>query len=181
MCDILCTADDIESTLSHQTSIFMIPHPLQAWHHAPCIRHFNHCIFFITTSPLISHPLWNDITATFSVTSYELYITSHPIVMSSHYCTYDTITSTYETTSSMYGNIYTIHETSQPESVSSHPPYRPHHTHSLYDITLAMYVESFALYKTSHPHFMTSNHDVCIITATIFDIVSTVSLSSHPL
>ena len=65
--------------------------------------------------------------------------------------------------------------------MSSHPPYRQHHKHSLYDITLAIYVASFALYKTSHPHFMTSNHRVYIITATILDIVSTMSVSSHPL
>ena len=45
--------------------------------------------------------------------------------------------------------------TSEPLSVSSHPKYRQHHTHSLYDITLAICVASFALYKTSHPHFMT--------------------------
>ena len=53
--------------------------------------------------------------------------------------------------------------------------------HSLYDITLAIYVAPFALYRTSHPHFMISNHHVYVITATIFDIVSTVSVSSHPL
>ena len=65
--------------------------------------------------------------------------------------------------------------------MSSHPLYRQHHTHSLYDITLAIYVASFALYETSHPHFMTSNHRVYVFMASIFDIVSTVSVSSHPL
>ena len=40
---------------------------------------------------------------------------------------------------------------------------------------------SFALYKISHPHFMTSNHHFYDITPTIFDIISTVSVSSHPL
>ena len=59
--------------------------------------------------------------------------------------------------------------------------YREHHTHSLYDITLAISVASFALYKTSHPHFMTSNHGLYVITPTILDIVSTVSVSPHPL
>ena len=38
---------------------------------------------------------------------------------------------------------------------------------------------SFTLYKTSHPHFLTSNHHFEDITATILDIVSTVSVSSH--
>ena len=161
-----------------------------------CIRHCTHCIFVIASSPLISHPLLNDNTPTYSVTSYALYRSSHPILMSSHYCTYDIKTSTYVTTSSMYGNIYTIHETSQPLSVSSHPLYRQHHTHSLYDITLAMCVASVALYKTSHPHFMTSDHRVFLITPTILDscplylchhlhctddITPTVSLRSHPL
>ena len=156
-------------------------HPLQAWYHAQCIRHCTHFIFVITTSLLISHPVSYDITPTFCVISYALYITWYPVLMSSHYCTYGIKTSIYETTSSMQGNIYTIHETSQPLSVSSHPLYRQHHTHSLYDITLSICVGSFALYKTSHPHFMTSNHRVYIITPTIFDIVPTVSVSSHPL
>ena len=62
--------------------------------------------------------------------------------------------------------------------MSSHPLYRQHHTHSLYDITLSICVASFALYKTSHPHFMSSNHRVYVITPNIFDIVSTVSVSS---
>ena len=101
MCGILCTADDIAYTLSHQTTVFMTSHPLQAWHHTPCIRHCTHCIFVITTSPLISHPLLNDITPSYCVTSYGLYRTSHPILMSSQYCTYDITASIYETTSSM--------------------------------------------------------------------------------
>ena len=67
----------------------------------PCIRHCTHCIFVITTSPLISHPLLNDITPTFCVTSYALYRTSYPIIMSSLSRTYDITTSNYETTSSM--------------------------------------------------------------------------------
>ena len=72
LCDILCTADDIAYTLSHQTTVFMISHPLQASHHTPCIRHCTHFNFVITSSPLISHPLLNDITPTFCVTSYAL-------------------------------------------------------------------------------------------------------------
>ena len=156
-------------------------HPLQAWYHTPCIRHCTHCIFVITTSPLISHPLLNVITPTFSVTSYALFITSHPIRMSSYYCTYDITTSIYETTSSMEDNLYFIHETSQPVSLSSHPLYRHYHTHSLYDITLAICVSLFALYKTSYPHFMTTNCRVYVITPTIFDIMSTLFVSSHPL
>ena len=98
MYDILCIADDNARTLSHQTTVFMISHPLQAWHHTPCIRHCTHCIYVIRPSPLTSHPPLYDITPTFCMTSYDLYITSHPILMSSHYCTYDI-------TASIYGDI----------------------------------------------------------------------------
>ena len=101
MCDIICTTHDITSTLSHQATILMVSHPLQAWHHTPSIRHFTHCIFVITTSLLITQALLNDITPTFCVTSYALYRPSHPILTSSHYCTYDITTSIYQTTSSM--------------------------------------------------------------------------------
>ena len=91
----------ITSTLSHQTTVFMMSYPLPSWHHTPCIRHCTHCIFVITNSLLISHPLLYDILPTFCVISYALYITSHPILMSSHYSTYDIRTSIYESTSCM--------------------------------------------------------------------------------
>ena len=38
----------------------------------------------------------------------------------------------------------------------------------------------FALYKTSHPHIMTSIHRFYDTTPTTFDIVSTISVPSHP-
>ena len=101
MCDIICTTDDITSTLSHQTTVFMMSHPLQAWHQTHCIRHCTHCIFVIRTSPLLSYPPLYDIIRSICVTSYALYITSYQLLMSSHYSTYDSTTSIYETTSSM--------------------------------------------------------------------------------
>ena len=92
--------------------------------------------------------------------------------------------------------------TSQPLNMKPHPvcrtTYTLHmrhyshylcpHTHCIKNITptlcittLAICVASFALYKTSHPHFMTSDHRVFLVTPTILDIVSTVSVSSPPL
>ena len=73
----ICTTDDITSPLSHQTTAFVMSHPLQAWHHTNFFRHHSHCIFVMTTSPLISYPLLYDIIPTLCVTSYALYITSH--------------------------------------------------------------------------------------------------------
>ena len=88
MRDIICTKDDITSTLSQETVVFMMSHPLQAWHHTHCIRHHTHCIFVMKTSPLLSYPLLYDIIPTLCVTSYALYITSYQLLMSSHYCTW---------------------------------------------------------------------------------------------
>ena len=112
MYDIICAPEDVTSALTHQATIFMTSHPLQAWHHTPCIRHRTNCIFVITTSSLISHPLLYDI-PTICVTSYALYITSYPLLMSSHYCICDSTTLTYETTFSTQFKIYTIQVTSQ--------------------------------------------------------------------
>ena len=142
MYDIICATKDVTSTPSHQVTIFMTSHPLQAWHHSPCIRHRTNCIFVITTSPLISHPLLNDITPTICVTSYALYITSYPLLMSSHYCTYDSTTLAYDTTSSMQFKIYTIRVTWQSQICviitmvlrASHPLFVWHHTRHMYSI-----------------------------------------------
>ena len=87
MYDIIWATEDVTSTLSHKATIFLTSHTLQASHHTPCIIHRTNCIFVITTSPLISHPLLYDITPSICVISYALYITSHPKLMSSHYCT----------------------------------------------------------------------------------------------
>ena len=142
---IICTTEDVTSTLSQQATIFMTSHPLQAWHHTPCIRHCTNSIFFITTSPLLSHPLLYHITSTICVTSYALYITSYPLLMSSHYCTYDSAALTYKTTSSMQFKIYTIPLTSHSLVCvitltvlrASHPLF--------YDISLGIGIASFAL------------------------------------
>ena len=142
MYDIICATEDVTSSLSHQATIFMTLHPLQAWHHSPCFRHRTNCNFVITTSPMISHPLLYDITPTICVTSYALYITSYPLLMSSHYSTYDSTTLTYETTSSMLFKIYTIPVTSQwlvcvitPTVLrASHPLFVWHHTRHRYNI-----------------------------------------------
>ena len=58
MYGIICTKEDVTFTLSHQATIFLTSHPLQAWHLTPCIRDGTNCIFVITTSPRISHPFF---------------------------------------------------------------------------------------------------------------------------
>ena len=146
MCDIICTTDDITYTLTHQTTVFMMSHPLRAWHHNHRIKHRTHCVFVITTSPMISYPLFFDIIPTICVTSYELYITSYPMLMSSHYCNYDITASVYETTSNMRAT-YTL-------NMWHHSHYLCHHTHCIDNITPTICATSYALYISSYPLLM---------------------------
>ena len=141
----LCTADDNAPTLSHQTTVFKMSHPLQAGQHSPCIRHRTHCIYVIKPSPLTSHPLLYDITSTFFVTAYELYIRAHPILMSSQYCTYDITVSIYETTSSRRPT-YTL-------NMSHHSHYLCHHTHCIDNITPTLFMTSYSPYVWHRFHY----------------------------
>ena len=172
MCDIY----NITSSLSLQATIFMTSHPLQTWHHTPCIRHRTNCIFVITTSPLLY-----DIIPTICVTSYALYITSYPILMSSHYSNYDSTNLTYETTSRMQFKIYTIHVTSQsifcviiPTVLrASHTLFVWHHTQHKHNIFCTIEDITSSLYEIKPPFLW--------IIPTISDFVLMIFLSPHPL
>ena len=166
MCDNLCTADDITSILSHKTTAFMMSHPLQAWYHTPSIRHCTHCIFVITTSPLLSHPVSKGITPTFSVTSYALYITSHPVIMSSHYCTYE-IKPLYMKPHPVCRATYTLY-------MRHHSHYLCPHTHCIDNITPTFCMISHSPYVWHRLHY-TRHHILTIWPQT------TVSMPSHQL
>ena len=185
----------------------MTPPSAQVWHPLPCRWHRIHSIttnrniYDVTsTSGMISHPLYltlhslylfhhnlsTDITPTFEwhhthllcdiiCTIYN--ITSNPSVITLLYLL---------TSQPLYMKPHTVCKATYTLHMRHHIHYLCPHTHciditnTLYYITLAIWVPSFALYKTSHPHFMISNHRVYVITASIFDIMSTVSVSSHP-
>ena len=175
MSGIVCTLQDITS------SLYDLKPPCLC-HRTNYIWHCAHCICVITSTVLMI--------------SHKLYFWDHICYNSRHHIPciwHDSNCMSWQSLHSWHQipyiwhhlqglwHLVPIHVTSQPLSVSSHPLYRQHHNHSLYDITLSICVASFALYKTSHPHFMTSNHRVYVSTPTIFDIVPTVSVSSHPL
>ena len=166
MYNIFGTADDNTPTLSQQTTVFMKSQPLWAGQHSPCIRHRTYCIYVITPSSLISHPLLYDITPNFWVTSYELYITSHPILMSSCYSTFDITASIYETISSMWAT-YSL-------NMWHHCHYLCHHTHSIDYITPTIFMTSHWPYMWHHLHY-TRHHSLTFWTHT------TIWRTSHPL
>ena len=187
MYEIIFTTEDVTSTLSHQATIFMPSHLLQAWRHTPCISHHTKCIFDITASPLISHPVLNDITPTICVTSYALYITSYPLLMSLHYCTYDSTTLTYEATSCMQFKIYTIHVTSQSlvcvitptVSRASHPHFVWHHTWHRYSIFCTIEGITFSLYEIKPQFFWHHSHYIWHRINAISFATSTLLMISH--
>ena len=144
----------------------MMSHPLQKGQHSPCIRHRIHCIYVITLFPPTYRPLECDVTPTFCVTSYELYITSNPILMSSHYCTYDITSSIYETTSSMRTK-YTL-------NLWHHSHYLCHHTHCIDNIKPTLFITSHSPYVWQRLHY-TRHHNL-----TFWPQV-TVLRTSHPL
>ena len=166
MYDLLCTVNDNAPTLSHQTTVFVMSHPLQADQHSPCIRHCTHCIYVITPSALPSHPLLYDITPTFFVTSYELYKISNPFLISSHYCSYDITASIYETTSSMRAT-YTF-------NMWHHNHYLCHHTHCIDNITPTPFMTSHSPYLWHRFHYTRHHSHTFWSQTTIWRI-------SHPL
>ena len=187
MYDIICTTEDVTSTLSHEATMFMTSHPLQAWHHTHWIIHRTNCIFVITTSPVISHPLLYVITPTICVTSYALYIKSYPLLMSSNYCTYDSTTLTYETTSSMQFKIYTIHVTSQslfcvitPTVLrASHPLFVWYRTRHWYSIFCTIEGITSSFYEIKLPFLWHHTHYILHRIDTISVTTSNVLMISH--
>ena len=166
MCDILCTADDTTYTLWHQTTVFMMSHPLQAWHHTPCIRHCTHCIFVITTSPLKSQPLLNDITPSFCVTSYALYRTS--IQSLCHH------SSVLMTSQPLYMKPHPVCRATYTLYMRHHSHYLCPHTQSIDNITPTLCMTSLSPYVWHHLPY-TRHHILTLWCET------TVFTSSHPL
>ena len=117
MFDILCTADDIASTLSHQTTLFMMWYPLHALHHTPVSDiaptvslssqplHWCNTHFWMT-----SHPpsLWHPMPyiehhilslchhSTVLMTSQPLYLKAHPVCRATYIVTRHFPTLLYE-------------------------------------------------------------------------------------
>ena len=80
----------------------------------------------------------HDITATICMTSYALHMTSHPLFRTSHHFMYDIKSTVSDLTSTV--------------SVSSHPPYRWHHSHYMDGITSSISVTSYPLYLWHNIH-----------------------------
>ena len=120
-------------------------HALQAWYHTPGMGHCTHCIFVITTYPLISHPVSNDITPTFCVTSYALYIISHSVLI--HH------TSLHMTSKPLYMKPHPVRRATYTLYMRHHSHYLCPHTHCIDNITPILCMTSHSPYVWHRLHY----------------------------
>ena len=156
----------IHSVCVIKTSVSIIPHPLSGWHHT----HYKYDIIFSM------HGLTGTL---YDITS--LYVWYH-----THYI-YDVISNFYDITHTAFMTTQRLYLTFLPLYLTSQPLYQCRHTSCIDDITsmefitFGIHMTSYTLYVKSHWQFMLSMLSIYDITTTIFDIISTLSLSSHPL
>ena len=87
----------------------------------------------------------------------------------------------FMTTQRLYLTFHPLYLTSQPLYQCHHPCCIDDITTSMEVITLGIRMTSYTFYMKSHRQFMISMLRTYDMTTTIFDIVSMLSLSSHPL
>ena len=141
MCDIICTKDYITYTLSNQTTVFMMSHPLRASHHKHSVTYRTHCICVIT--PTLS------IVTQLAYVSYHIqytcdflstvFITSYPLLVTTQNCVLLIPHSAYVWHPSHY-RWYHIHSITP--------------NHSIYDVTSTSGMISVPLYQTLHALYL---------------------------
>ena len=99
----------------------------------------SYIIYIISHSHFMtSMIMFYDITNTAFMTSDLLYMTSHPLSRTSHHFMYDIISA--------------VSDLKSTASVSSHSPYRWHHSHYMYGIISSISVTSYTLYLWHNIH-----------------------------
>ena len=196
MFDILCTANDIASTLSHQTTLFMMSYPLHASHHTPvsdiapsvslssqplqrCNTHFwmtSHPPSVWHSMPYIEHHILSLCHhATVLMTSQPQYLKAHSVCRATY------------TLHMKHHSLYLCPHTHCIDNITcilgmtSHSPYMWHRFHCARHHILTLWPQTTVL-MSSQPLYLTScplylcHHIHCID-----DITPTVILRSHPL
>ena len=196
MFDILCTADDIASTLSHQTTLFMMSHILHASHHTPISDiaptvslssqpiHWYHTHIWVTKHPpSVWHPMpyiEHHIQSlchhsTVLMTSQPLYMKSHPVCRAT-YTLYMRHHSHY-----LCPHTHLIDNITSILCMTSHSPYMWHRFHYARHHIVTLWPQN-TVFMSSQPLYLTScplclcHHIHCIV-----DITPNLFLRSHPL
>ena len=196
MFDILCTADDIASTLSHQTMLFMMWHPLHASHRtlvsdiARTVSlssqplHWYHTHFWMTSHP---HSVWHPMPyiehniqslchhSTVLMTAQPLYMKAHPVCRAKY-----TLHMRHHSLS-LCPHTHCIDNITCILGMTSHSPYMWHRFHYAGHHILTLWPQT-TVFMSSEPLCLTScplylcHHIHCIV-----DITPNVFLRSHPL
>ena len=151
--------------LRQKPLVFMTSHALYWWHHMHDIWHVIYCVWYHIhymcdiTQCLY---LWHHTHYVYDIST--LYSIKHSVMTTQPLCNF---------TAPMSDITPTV-------SVSSHPVDQFYQSQCMYDITATMCMTSYALHVTAHPQFRTSHHFMYDIRSTLSDLISTVSLSSHP-
>ena len=205
MCGIVCTIQDITSSLYDLKPPCLCHHTNDIWPCALCICVIASTVLMIShnfiseiTSAIIHDiiSLVYDMTATVChhnhcfMTSDSLHMTSPPGFMTSRPHTCDITATMFVNTSQLYltsntgcwENTTTIFEitTSISVSVWSHRLYRWYNTHCIYDMAPTIFMAQYALYMTSHPWFMTSQPSIHYISL-LYLISNWLYFTAHPL
>ena len=196
MFDILCTADDIASTLSHQTTLFMMRHPLHASHHTPVSDiaptvslssqplHWYHTHFWMTSHPpsvwhlmpYMEHHIQSLCHHyTVLMTSHLLYLKAHPVCRATH------------TLHMSHHSLYLCPHTHCVDNITcilgmtSYSPYMWHRFHYARHHILSLWPQT-TVFMSSQPLYLTACPlYLCHHIHSIDDITATVFLISHPL
>ena len=196
MFDILCTADDIASTLSHQTMLFMMSHPLHASHHTPVSDialtvsvssqplHWYHTHFWMTSHPpSVWHPMPYIEHHIQSLCHHStVLMTSQPRTMKPHPVCRATYT-LYMRHHSHYlcPHAYSIDNITPTLCMTTHSPCVWHRLHYTRHHILTLWPQT-TVFFSSHPlYWILCPLYLCHHLYSIDDITPTVSLRSHPL
>ena len=123
------------------------------------------------------------------MTTQRLYLSSHPPFLTPQplYLCHHTNSKHICIDVALYHDITTsVYVITLGTRMTSHPIYITTHSHFItsmimfYDITNTAFMTSDLLYMTSHPLFRISHHFMYDIKSTLSDLMSTVSVSSHP-
>ena len=154
--DILCTLDNVISTLWVHSIVVTTLHPLHSWHHTHYTRHHTHDNTKVISA--ISRSI-SDTSSTESVSSNPLYQLYYTLSL------YDITHYMYDITFCTHDIIWTLYDIT---------PYRC-------DITSSIFKTSYPIYIISSILFHENKMTLTGISPTVFDITATEYVWAQPL
>ena len=145
MCDILCTADDITSILSHQTTVFMMSHP---------IRHdITPPVSVIAPSVSLSSQPLRRYHTQFRMTSHPPFVWHHMHYVYRHIQSWCHHTTVLMTSKPLYMKPHPVCRATYTLYMRHHSHYLCPHTHCIDNITRTLCMTSHSPYVWHRLHY----------------------------